>query len=374
MKIGLIARADNSGLGMQTWEFFKHMHPHRTMVVDISRLNGNKQYYERYGENIYSNMFIKGFPTPRDIEYFLQELDVVFIAEAAYNPYLYERARELGVKTANQYNYEFFDWYDAPREKMPDLFIAPSMWHYADVNAFVNNFNVKTGNDIGHVYLHCPVNRELLPFRQNGKARIFLHVAGKSAAHDRNGTMAVIAASRYLKTDAQIIIHFQGEQGLGHQATNTIADYAQYLSTHGDDEKVTIEQIDFKDYQDVYTQGDVLLLPRRYGGNCLPLNEALSVGMPVIMTDISPNNYLLPKNWLIPAHKAAQFTPRDNLTVDIYDVDPIALAAKIDEFYNMEEISFGIENATANRIARTISWEEMKPKYDKVFAELCTRQ
>jgi hypothetical protein len=27
MRLGLIARADNSGLGMQTWEFYNHMKP-----------------------------------------------------------------------------------------------------------------------------------------------------------------------------------------------------------------------------------------------------------------------------------------------------------------------------------------------------------
>lgn len=372
MKIGLIARADNSGLGMQTWEFYKHMHPYRTMVVDISRLNGNKQYYERY-TNDDTTMFIKGFPSPREIDAFLMELDVVFVAESAYNPYLYEKSKELGVKVANQYNYEFFDWFNGDPKHRPDMLIAPSMWHFADVNAWVNHTNQNIGSNIAHAYLHCPVNRKLLPFRTIKQARTFLHVAGKSAAHDRNGTQSVIDASRYLKTNAQIIIHFQGEQGLPHQATSTIAEYVQRLAENGNSERVVIEQIEFENYQDVYSQGDVLLLPRRYGGNCLPLNEALSIGMPVIMTDISPNNHLLPKDWLIPAYPVNHFTTRPDLSIDIYDLDPKALAAKIDGFYNLDEATMLRANELANQLAESISWQTMKPKYDTALGMLCTQ-
>lgn len=364
MKIGLIARADNSGLGMQTWEFYKHMQPYRTMVVDISRLNGNKQYYERYPENA---LFVKGIPTANDIDLFLSELDVVFIAESAYNPYLYTRARELGVKTVNQYNLEFFDWFSAPAEVTPDMLIAPSMWNYQGIDEWCQTKSIK------HVYLHCPANREALPFREIKQARTFLHVAGRAAAHDRNGTETVIKASKYLETDAQIIIHFQGEQGLAHQATNTIADYVELLAREGNEEKVSIEQIEFKDYPDVYSQGDVLLLPRRYGGNCLPMNEALSIGMPVIMTDISPNNQFLPKKWLLPATQIDMFQTRPNVGVTVYEADPVHLARRIDKFFNMEENEMLAQNIQANNLAESISWANMKYKYQDALEALCNQ-
>src|SRR6185369_2430861 len=120
MKLGLIARADNSGLGMQTWEFFRHMKPDRTMVVDISKFNQNRQYPERYA-NDDNVVTVKGFPDDWIVDVFLKDLDVVFIAEAAYNPYLYIRAKELGVKTAVQYNYEFMDWLINPNYTKPDM-------------------------------------------------------------------------------------------------------------------------------------------------------------------------------------------------------------------------------------------------------------
>lgn len=359
MKLGLIARSDNTGLGAQTWEFYKHMHPVKTMVIDIGKLNGNAQHPERYPDGI----FIKGFPTNADVDRFLEGLDVVFLAEAVYNFYLYTRAKELGIKVANQYNYEFFDWIVNPLLPTPDMFIAPSKWHYDTINAWCSDNNIK------HTYLHCPVNRELLPKRKITQARIFLHVAGKSAAFDRNGTDNVIDASLYLKTDAKILIHFQGNQGLPHQATNTIEGYKRRLFNHGNPAKVIFQVEELENYADIYAKGDVMILPRRYGGNCLPLNEALSVGMPVIMPDISPNNQFLPPNWLLPATKINEFTPRT--VIDIYDVSPVALAAKIDQFYTMSESAMWFENIKADDLAQTISWQALKPEYERVLGELC---
>lgn len=363
LRIGLVARADNTGLGIQTHEFYRHMEPHKTMVVDISRYNGNQQYPERYP----GAQFVFGMPTAEDIERFLQDLDVVFVAEAPYNYYLYQRARELGVKTAVQYNYEFFDWFIHPEWPKPDMLIAPSVWHYEEVNAWCNSMGL-SGQPIAHVYLHCPVNRDVLPRREILEAKTFLHVAGRSAAHDRNGTLSVIAASKYLKSDATIVVHFQGEQGIGHQATHTFDDYFSYLNEHGG-EQIIMTQGEHKDYQDIYKNGDVLLLPRRYGGNCLPLNEAMSVGMPVIMSDISPNNKLLPPEWLVPATHINTFTPRT--TIDIYDVSPQELAAKIDEFATMGPKRFKRETDLADAIADSISWSRLKPRYLNAFEGLC---
>lgn len=361
MKLGLIARADNSGLGMQTLEFYRHMKPDKTMVVDISKYNGNRQYPDRYsGEGV---TFITGFPQDADIVKFLTDLDVVFIAEASYNPNLYDVARLLGVKTAVQYNYEFMDWLINPAYPKPDMLVAPSKWHYQDVQAWCD------ANGVQHTYLHCPVNREALKFREIKQARTFLHVAGRSAAFDRNGTKTVIAATKLFQNDAKILIHFQGEQGLAHQATTNIAEYQQLINETGDPSKVELSQYEFEDYADVYKHGDVLLLPRRYGGNCLPLNEALSVGMPAIMTDISPNNEFLPHAWLVMAGPINRFEPRT--IVDIYGAKPEHLAHAIDRFYNMDEARFMLETVRANNIAESISWDNMEWQYRQVLEQLC---
>lgn len=359
MKLGLIARADKTGLGYQTKEFYDHMKPAKTMVVDIGHLNGNGQHPEWYP----GAQLVKGFPDQNDIEEFLQGLDVVFIAESPYNYWLLERARQLGVKTAIQYNYEFFDWFVYDRPK-PDMLIAPSRWHYAEVDEWCR------ANGVQHVYLHCPVNRDLLPFKQVTRAHRFLHVAGKPAAHDRNGTYAVIAASKYVKApDMEIVVHFQGEQGLKHQLTDTTAEYRQAAERDGNPEKLRIRVREYENYQDVFAAAHVLLLPRRYGGNCLPMNEALSCGMPVVMPDISPNNEFLPKNWLIPAAVTSRFQPRAE--VDIYSIDPVTLAAKIDEFAVMNRSQMLFESYTADKLAQKISWLALTQQYRQALEGLC---
>lgn len=362
MRLGLIARADNSGLGAQTWEFFRHMDVAKTMVVDISQFNGYRQYPERYGPAGDKVVHVKGFPKSDVINEFLSGLDVVFIAESAYNPWLYERARELGVKTAVQYNYEFFDWFN-PQMPKPDMLIAPSMWHYEEVDKWCEQNSVK------HVYLHCPVDRQAIPFREISQAKTFLHTAGRSAAHDRNGTGTVIRASKFLRSDVKILIHFQGEQGLAHQATHSFEDYLRMQLECGDPEKLSIVRYEHEKYSDIYKHGDVLLMPRRYGGNCLPVNEALSAGMPVIMPNISPNDKFLPDTWLLPATKIDEFTPRTK--IDIYDIDPRSLAKKIDKFAELEEGAMLSESVRASNIAESISWECMRARYERAFEELC---
>lgn len=362
MKLGLIARADNSGLGMQTWEFYNHMKPAKTLVVDMSSHNGNRVYPYRYPDATWS----RGIPNTGTINEFLNDLDVVFVAEAPYNYYIYERAKQLGIKTAVQYNYEFFDWFLYKHFPTPDMLIAPSMWHYYDVDAWARERNIK------HTYLHCPVNRNKLPFHQIKQFKVFLHVAGRAAAHDRNGTMTVIECAKYLQSDAKILIHFQGQQGIGHQVTHTLDDYASVVAAHNIKGNIIVRHEEIENYQDIYKGADILVLPRRYGGNCLPMNEALSCGMPVIMPAVSPNIDFLDRSWLVPAQLKDQFRPRT--VIDIYDVDPQELAFKIDSFAQMSEEETNAHNIIANALAEKIDWSQMRSQYITTLEYLCKSQ
>lgn len=349
MRLGLVARADNTGLGIQTWEFYKHMKPDKTMVVDISHLNGNINHFERYPDA----QVVKGFPKSHNINEFLQDLDVVFVAESPYNYWLYERARELGVKVAVQYNYEFFDWYSHPNLPTPDMLIAPSRWHYEQIEEFAQARHIK------HQYLHCPVNRELLPFDVKTQAKKFLHIAGKPAAFDRNGTESVIDAVEHINEDVDIYITVQSPQ--------YIADWMK--RGKGNPKLHFTDTFTLADYSQIYKDMDAVLLPRRYGGNCLPLNEALSTGLPVIMTDVSPNNQWLPPNWLVPAQKVGEFKPR--MIVDIYGVNPLLLAEKIDELASDD--SYSDQSMIADAIAKQIDWKVMEPMYREALEALCAR-
>ena len=71
MRLGLIARCDQSGLGVQTHEFYRHMQPDKTLVIDVGHLYNktthcNKRSYpDRYPDaTVYSdwtpNTFVFG--------------------------------------------------------------------------------------------------------------------------------------------------------------------------------------------------------------------------------------------------------------------------------------------------------------------------
>jgi len=95
-----------------------------------------------------------------------------------------------------------------------------------------------------------------------------------------------------------------------------------------DDRRVKYSIKNEQDVEKLYTDLDALILPRRYGGLSLTTNEALMSGLPVLMPDISPNNQLLPRDWLYKAHLAGQFKTRT--MVDVYATHPHVLAKKID--------------------------------------------
>lgn len=333
MKLGLLVRADDSGLGYQTRDYYKHLNPHKTMLVDISIHNGMAQHYDWY-EGAYIS---KGFPRREMIIDFLRDLDVVLTAETPYSFEIYAMAKLMGVKTVCVENPEFYDHIKYPEFPMPDMMILPSVWKQDEIKAHAEPRGVKV------VQIHHPVDRTTIPFRKRTTKR-FIHIAGKPAAFDRNGTWDYLAAC----PDGIVITQSD--------------DLAYNIRKRYRQSRVLTN---IKDNSQIYDYGDVLVLPRKYGGNCLPLNEALASGMPVIMPDIEPNDNILPKEWLVPARKVSTFAPRTE--VDIYDIDADALVEKINWFKNcnIEE-----ESLKANKIAETISWQTLKPKYIEALEAL----
>lgn len=334
MRLGLLVRADDTGLGYQTCAYYKHLKPDKVWLIDISGLNGNEQHREWY-ENAH---LVQGIPKSFQIRQWLEGLDVVLTAETPYNLEFYAIAREMGVKTVCVENPEFYDHIKYPQYEMPDLIILPSVWKQAEITAHATRRGTKV------VQIHHPVDREEINFRLRTTNKP-MHIAGKPAAHDRNGTWD------FLRAWPEGLITTQNED---------LARHVRMRYPHG----VVYTGISDPNY--MYSLGDIMVIPRKYGGNCLVLNEALASGMPVIMTDIEPNNHLLPKEWLVPATTTQSFTPRGK--VDIYDVDIPLLTEKIDW---MRSQNIGQLSEQANQIAETISWDTLKDKWLKALEDIC---
>ena len=102
-----------------------------------------------------------------------------------------------------------------------------------------------------------------------------------------------------------------------------------------------------------------MVLPRRYAGLCLPMNEALLSGLPVFMPRISPNNVILPDKWTVEANKIDEFKAK--AIIDVYDVDPKALAKTVDEY--MEKKDSLIKQEAFNIGFINFATESLRDKY-----------
>lgn len=341
MRLGIIARSDNTGLGNQTLELVKMLNPSKVMLIDSTPFNGNKQYPERYSK--FNTTISNGFLTDEDVELFLDGLDIVLSCEIFYSDTLVNIARSKNVKTVLQYNHELFENIRNPKMPLPDVLLSPSSWNIEVVSGLF-------GGSCKVMHLPPPTSSEIFSsVRQNNMSKDhsrILHVAGRVAAKDRNGTHTLIDMLKYSKSDYELVIKVQHNLGFTFR-----------------DSRVTIDVGNPENREDLYDGFDGMVLPRRYGGLCLPMNEALLSGMPVFMTDISPNNNVLPKEWLAKSLNFGSFMTKTKTT--LYEAVPQLLAQTIDNYINTKDKLAIKEQAFS--IGNTFSVEELKPRYLELF-------
>jgi glycosyltransferase involved in cell wall biosynthesis len=310
MRIGIIARSDNTGLGNQTKELVDMLNPSSILLIDSTPFNKNKQHPEWYKD--YNCIRSTGFPSLQQIKLFLNQVDVVVSCETFYDQNFVKYAQRRGVKTILQYNYELFGNLAAPNLPLPNILLSPSVWHIDHVNKLF-------GKQSTVMHLPPPTN----PSTFSGAKEInickdhnrILHIAGKKAAKDRNGTDTVLQMLKYSKADYELVIRSQSE-----------------IETDIKDSRLTIEIGNPDNREDMYSGFDAMVLPRRYAGLCLPMNEALMSALPVFMTDIPPNNYILPKEWLVESSLISLF--RTKVRIELFEANKEKLANQIDEYVN----------------------------------------
>lgn len=338
-RLAILARMDDSGLGHQTRDLVRLLKPDKVIAIDFGFYNGFKQHPEWYAD--YDTKYIEGFLQDNDVQHILQEVDIVLTAETFYNNRFIDMATDVGVVTINQINYEFFEPLMNRSLLLPTKILMPSYWHLADLQAMTIPGKV--------VYLPPPVFIEDFAdvrsenMARSGKKRL-LHVAGKMAAHDRAGTKDLLAALAHTDADFDLVIKVQS---------------GEILVT--DDPRVTLDYSFPEDEKELYRGFDAMIMPRRYAGLNLPMNEALASGLPVIMTDIEPQNRVLSPYWLVPAYRQSSFFARTN--IDVYGCDIQRLGEKIQDIALLDE-----KRLTSMKLeAYTIARREFDP--DKIYTE-----
>lgn len=181
-------------------------------------------------------------------------------------------------------------------------------------------------------FLPIPIARDRIPFRKRTRAMVFVHNAGHGGLGGRNGTKEVLAARKLLKTQAKIVVRSQ-------------------VTFDG------AEVVDRENYWDGY-DGDVFLFPEKFNGLSLPIQEAMSAGMPIMSTDRFPFNAYLPRELLIPCTYEKGFIARD---FDSAVINPEAIAAKVDEWYNRDITEFSEYN---DNLAESLSWTRLKDQWE----------
>lgn len=323
MDIGFVARCDNGGLGIMSKYFVKHIKPSKIMSIIVGGLT---QFPDRFP----NSMVVNGVPTEEQIRNFLNGLDLVFTIETPYNWEMFRIAREMGVKSILCINYEWL----AEHIYKPDLYLNPVDW-----------FMEKLPDN--SLFIPFPVDREVHKFRLRKRARTFLHVVGHGGAYGRNGTDLVLKAIPLVKSDVKFIIHSQ-------------VDVVKI-----DDPRIEYRLGNYMHEAEMYKDADVLLYPRLYAGQSLPMNEAMSNGLMIMMSDMRPQNKFLPPQPLIPVKNISRFEIKQE--IERATIDPLDIAMKIDEFANCDITSY---SKLSGELAEKISWETLAPKYYEIFSNL----
>lgn len=346
MKLGLIAFANESGVGYQTKRLCEFLKPDRLLVIDSTTFSKNsRQHYEWYDG--FSGYRVNGFPSNHEVRVFLEGLSHVFCVENPLNYNLTAYARNRGIKVYVQTNYEFCDFLNSQGLALPHRFLMPSYWKVDEMKQRFGDENV--------LYLPPPIseqefarNREVNLKRESG--RRFLHIVGTLAVHDRNGTKDLLHALQYTNEEFELVITSQHELPPEYIVADRRVKYQYGIS----------------DNVSMYSDFDALILPRRYGGLSLPCGEALLSGLPVIMTDISPNKELLLSDWLVPAEKTSSFMAR--VLIDVYQSSPVALAKKIDWLVRLEQDELTFEKIRAFELGhKTFSFSALRGEYQKLW-------
>lgn len=331
LRIGLIAQPHNTGIGNQSWEFARHMAPAKVLLTDLTILHGQagkkvKAYPERFSEH--DTRTCQGVPSPQDIDWLTTDVDLVFVIETPLNHDLFSLAKQKGVVSVLQLNWEFLDLAQHSKLPRPDVLLAPSKWCYPQI------FRLAHRGGMRIEYLPVPVATDRFEPRLIREVSQAVHVAGHKTYMDRNGTEIVRQTGLHLQSSVQIKIHEQTEQ-------------------------------EVENYWELYREGDVLLLPRRYGGLCLQIQEACAAGMIPIIGNHDP--YAPDMEVTAKSEKGKKLRLR--VPIQTHDVAPEELARKIDQLTERDPAALSY---AMKQFADSISWDTLKMKYQILLEELAS--
>lgn len=341
--LGLVARADQRGIGIMTAEFYKHMKPDKTLIVSHGQWPQDFDQYVRPGAPL-------PYPTALNLKdlsldeetcrEFLKGLDVAYCVETLYDWRFKQWAEDAGCRVVIHGMPELYSTGDHERGRpQPDEWLWPTPWLIDDLP------------DGSILNVPCAWGEAAQADPYNPGPLHILHTAGVRAAEDRNGTVTFMEALRYVHEPVHATIVTQ-DTGLPGGLARVPSNVEVSVITGG-----------YKNRWEMYDHQHLLVLPRKYGGLCLPALEAMSCGLALALPRVSPNGmwpnlpieingthgHLAPFGYVpsavVPARSVAK-------TIDQLAADRGALA---------------VYQQLSREYAASHSWEKLKPEYDRVL-------
>lgn len=352
MRLGIIGRCDQRGIRYQSESYYRHLQPDKVLAVlmgepgwpEDSSIFAESQVIEA-NSSLTRNLNAR-FLDEHKARRFLKGLDVVLAVETVYDWAFCEWAREEGVKVVVVGNPEFAAHHRNPSWPQPDLWVWPTPW--------MRNELVELGYGDTELPVPCEERDQTAADPYDDGPLKILHVAGKPAAGDRNGTGEFIEAVATIRQPAHVRIVTQDDS------------LPRNIRSHP---TVDVEVITggVADHYAMYEDRHLLVLPRRYGGLCLPAIEAMACGLTVMMPDCSPNEI-----WPGPRIKARkgriQRSPFGR--IETFAVHPIDVAAAIDGLAKNRD-RLALHQDAAADWASYQSWAELKHRlYDPLLEGL----
>lgn len=340
MKLGVIARSEARGLAHQTLDVCRNLHPDRVLLIDPGPDKRFTQHPERFAAwDVTTARWTAGRLDERVVRPWLQGLDVVYTAETPYDARLPQWAAEAGCGVVVHANPEFLNAQDA----------AAAVTWWAATPWRLDHLPART-RVVPMPVPAVPATR--VDAEKSERLVRFLHVAGWPAVGDRNGTGIVAEAAQRMRSDAEVLIRGQHR------------DVTRYRRLTP---RLKVAAGNVADQWDLYRDADVLVMPRRFGGLCLPVLEALACGLPVVMPDYSPNEV-----WpgpRVPAVEGQAVATRAGL-IPLYETDAVALAATLDELATNPEV-LDKHRQEARDWAAANTWDALRPMWEDELARAC---
>jgi hypothetical protein len=332
MTLGLVVRDDNGGLGNLTLDAFINLRPDVTLIVQSRPCRGEPHpalFEEAWTTTVYSPNPVE----PSTWEKLAGKADVWWTAETWYCDDAESILTKAGCKSILY--------------AMPELFRgsqATEVWNPTDY--------LTERARLGDV-MPWPCNPPKRWRVKKSVKRIFHVVSG--ATQDRNGTLIFLEALRHVEAPVEVMLH-DPDKMMNPQQWRGMPSNVALQCTH--------------DYvhslQTFYVWADLLVLPRRYAGLCLPAFEAFGYGCLVMMPDVDPQ-----VRWPIIGVPASHARPVRLIGGKIpkWDIDPLQVAKSIDRACNAPEEWVSDRSNESRDWAVSRSWEMVVGKWKNRVSE-----